>query len=121
MTARLPDDAEAHFQRCMAVWVDWMHAKDSHRLGLPSRDSVSGRSLTNYSVAEDDADVVYDMLDPKLAAIVNACVESLMPTERHAILMCYGFSRVWPYLNLDFDRQVELGLVTLRRLVARRC
>lgn len=112
---------EAHFQHCIDLWQRWMNATDSHRLGHRNKDSVCGWGLSNYMASEDDRDVIYELADSQLAKIVNACVESLIPHERHAVLMAYGFSRVWPFAALVREEAHAIGMLTLRRLVSKRC
>ncbi len=122
MTAHLPDQEEQHFIACMDVWASWMHQKDSHKLGVPSRDSTCGQSLTNYRVAEDDADVIYDHLDKRVAEIVDEkCVRGLLPSQRQAVFMHYGLSRVWPFNDLDRFLELRLGMAYLRQKVRQWC
>ena len=123
--APVVDTPETHFDRCMDTWQQWMRGGDSHRLDYPSRDSVSGKSKTNYMTSDEDTENAAAESERQEISIVgqsvNACVSSLMPHHRHAVLMHYGFSRVWPYLNLDRQSSFELGMTALRRLVAKRC
>lgn len=115
------DEQEAYFELMMALWSDWMHGRDSHRLGPRSRDSVCGQSQTNYMTASDDSDIVYDENDRRAARQVNACVESLIPSERLAVLIHYGFSRIaWPFIAHQ-AASTHAGMTELRRLVAKRC
>ena len=118
--SRLTTDTD-RFDRMMAIWSDWMHAGDSHRLGPKTRDSVCGQSMTNYMCDAEDSDIVADENDRRYAKIVDACVESLMPPQRLAVLIHYGFARMWPFSSMSQPTQLDLGLTLLRRLVARRC
>lgn len=115
-----PDPIESHFQNCMDLWVKLMRG-ELPTGGYSGLDSVCGRSASNYMAAEDDSEIVYSMHDWKLAETVNACVESLMPHERHAVYKAHGLSRVWPFKGLSETKSFELGMIALRRLIAKRC
>jgi len=121
MTARLPvSDADRHYADCMDLWVRWMRVQQSPR-GFSGLDSVCGQAASNFMAAEDDSDIVYEKADKRLAEMVNACVESLMPNERLAIYIAHGLARQWPWPRVSMALCLELGTVTLRRLIAKRC
>lgn len=114
-------DAETHFQRCLAIWVDWMHANGTAPLRFSRTDSVFGQAPSNYMIAHDDSDVVYEAEDRKLASKVNACVEDLLPSERLAVYIDRGLARRWPFANLDMKPTLDLAMISLRRAIARKC
>lgn len=117
---REEDPIEEYFQVCLDLWVRWMRG-DMSPAGFAGLDSVCGQSSTNFMSSEDDSEIVYEKADRKLAESVNACVDSLMPSERLAIYIDRGLARAWPFLNLDRAKQFALGMSLLRKLVAKRC
>lgn len=121
MTARLPlSDADRHYADCIDLWVRWMRVQQTPR-GYSGLDSVCGQAASNFMAAEDDSDIVYEKADKRLAEAVNACVESLMPAERLAIYIEHGLARFWPWPRVSRMESLQLGEITLRRLVAKRC
>lgn len=126
MTARLPaGETEAHFDLCMDVWQQWMRTGDSHRLGPRSRDSVCGKSLTNYMVTEEDGSASADEGERRyISAIgqaVDACLESLFNFEQNAVMLEYGLARVWNYPQYVQADCLRTGMKRLRELIRKRC
>jgi hypothetical protein len=120
MTPAAPNEADAHYAYCLDLWLRWM-GRDSPVRGFSGLDSVCGRAASNFMAGEDDSDIVYEKQDRKIAEVVNACVESLIPEERLAIYCAHGLSRSWPWANRDMRDCYVLGTATLKRLVAKRC
>lgn len=112
--------ANAYFDHCMDLWVRWMGGKVAPK-GYAALDSVCGRAKTNYMAGEDDSDIVYEKYDRKLAETVHACVESLMPHQRHAVYKARGLSHVWPFANLSETKSLSEGMILLRKLIDKRC
>lgn len=101
----------------LTAWALWMHRRDAD-LGCPSKACGMGDALTNYCTAEDDSEAYWEKHRvPFVIGVIDACIDSLPPLERHAIWYKFGIRRDRPE---QFEMVYVPALYSLESLVIRR-
>jgi hypothetical protein len=85
MTAEPVRIAQHGVERCLRVWVSYMHG-DEKPEGLPAK-ACGG--VTNYTSMDLDNIAAYENLDTAIAEHTNAVIESLPPAQKCAVHHIY--------------------------------
>lgn len=91
--------AENWLNDWLGRWADWMREDGSEfkKLLYPTTAAGTEQSASNYAASEHDCADYYERHRvPAIVASLDACIDSLRPSERAAVYLAWGLSEDWP-------------------------
>jgi hypothetical protein len=92
------DSADADLEYWLSRWASWMRWNAGERPdGYPTAAAGFENSVSNFAVAEDDAETYWDThMVPTVVRAIDAAIDSLEPDQKRAVWWKYGLTRIDP-------------------------